>query len=51
WRCVECFRDRDMCIECAREAHLNNPFHRVYWWTGKLYRGSWLREAGVALYL
>lgn len=51
WRCVECFRDRDMCISCLREAHVNLPFHRVYWWTGRHYRESWLREAGVALYL
>lgn len=40
-----------MCISCLREAHINHPFHRVYWWTGRHYRGSWLREAGVALYL
>lgn len=51
WRCVCCFKRRDMCISCLRRDHVDIPFHRVYWWTGRCYRRTWLREAGVAIYL
>ncbi|KZV60285.1 hypothetical protein PENSPDRAFT_594254, partial [Peniophora sp. CONT] len=50
WRCVCCFKRRDMCASCIRRDHDDLPFHRVYWWTGRNYRRSWLREAGVAIY-
>ncbi|KZV59636.1 hypothetical protein PENSPDRAFT_566187, partial [Peniophora sp. CONT] len=51
WRCVCCFKRRDMCISCIQHSHIDLPFHRVYWWTGRNYRRTWLREAGVAIYL
>ena len=51
WRCVCCFKRRDMCISCIRQTHIDLPFHRVYWWTGRHFRRTWLREAGVAIYL
>ncbi|VDB94418.1 unnamed protein product [Peniophora sp. CBMAI 1063] len=51
WRCAHCSVKRDFCGECLRQAHWNNPFHSVGWWTGQHYRRAWLRDAGVAIHL
>ncbi|KZV60085.1 hypothetical protein PENSPDRAFT_541778, partial [Peniophora sp. CONT] len=51
WRCLDCFGRRDMCITCICTTHLDDPFHRVAWYNGRHFRGSWLSEAGCAIYL
>ncbi|VDB91414.1 unnamed protein product [Peniophora sp. CBMAI 1063] len=51
WRCAHCCVKRDFCGSCLRQAHWNNPFHIVGWWTGQHYRRAWLRDAGVAINL
>ncbi|VDB90254.1 unnamed protein product [Peniophora sp. CBMAI 1063] len=51
WRCGQCSVKRDFCCACLRQAHWNNPFHMIGFWTGKHYRKAWLRDAGVAIQL
>ena len=51
WRCQDCIGNGCHCMQCFREAHLLQPFHRVEHWTGAYFEPAWLCQAGVEIYL
>ncbi|KDQ49398.1 hypothetical protein JAAARDRAFT_86779, partial [Jaapia argillacea MUCL 33604] len=51
WRCLNCLGRPVLCIECCRETHRVNPFHRVEQWTGDYFASAWLWQVGIGLHL
>ena len=46
WRCKDCALPTPMCRHCIRLYHVENPFHRIEWWTGSYFRPANLWEVG-----
>lgn len=51
WRCLECFGSPFECTDCCRRRHRQLPRHRVQEWVGNYFEPSWLRFAGVEIFL
>jgi CxC2 like cysteine cluster associated with KDZ transposases len=51
WRCQDCIGNGCHCIQCFREAHRLQPFHRVEHWSGTHFNPAWLCQAGVEIHL
>lgn len=47
WRCVDCTSTRLLCRACMRQAHQDNPLHRIECWAGSHFRPAALWEVGV----
>jgi len=51
WRCADCFQPHQLCRQCMRHSHMENPFHRIQRWTGTYFRPASLWEVGVYIQL
>ena len=51
WRCQDCIGNACHCIQCFREIHRLQPFHRVEHWSGTHFDPTWLCQAGVEIHL
>jgi hypothetical protein len=49
WRCKDCVLGTTMCRACMRNAHRENPFHRIEQWNGTYFRPAELWEVGTYL--
>ncbi|KAH9959751.1 hypothetical protein BGW80DRAFT_1183207, partial [Lactifluus volemus] len=47
WRCKDCTTSPLLCRFCMRHSHLDNPLHRIEYWTGSFFRPAHLWEVGV----
>jgi hypothetical protein len=50
WRCLECLGRPLFCQTCCRNAHRNNPLHKIQRWEKEYFKDSTLLEAGLTLY-
>jgi hypothetical protein len=50
WRCLDCLGRPLFCKDCCRNAHWNNPFHKVQQWEKEYFKDSTLLQAGLTLY-
>src|SRR5882762_7163917 len=51
WRCRDCIGNGCHCIQCFREVHWLQPFHRVEHWNGDHFDQAWLCQVGVEIHL
>lgn len=51
WRCRDCVGNGCHCIQCFREVHRLQPFHRVEHWNGNHFNQAWLCQVGVEIHL
>ncbi|KAH6913566.1 hypothetical protein BKA70DRAFT_1218492 [Coprinopsis sp. MPI-PUGE-AT-0042] len=51
WRCKDCFSTPVYCRDCCRDAHKNNPFHRVEVWNKTHFTPTWLWRTGLTVSL
>lgn len=51
WRCRDCIGNGCHCIQCFRDIHRLQPFHRVEHWNGTHFDPAWLCQVGVEIYL
>ncbi|KAI1783621.1 hypothetical protein LXA43DRAFT_1102319 [Ganoderma leucocontextum] len=50
WRCLTCHAAPTFCAICCRERHLDQPLHRVEFWTGTYFHPGFLCELGVQIH-
>ncbi|KAI1783871.1 hypothetical protein LXA43DRAFT_902761, partial [Ganoderma leucocontextum] len=50
WRCLTCHAAPTFCATCCRERHIDQPLHRVEFWTGTYFHPGFLRELGVQIH-
>ncbi|KDQ49421.1 hypothetical protein JAAARDRAFT_83368, partial [Jaapia argillacea MUCL 33604] len=51
WRCLRCLSQPILYTGCCKDAHMENPLHRVEQWTGDFFAPSWLWQVGVQLHI
>ena len=50
WRCLDCLGRPLFCKDCCRNAHWNNPFHKIQQWDEEYFKDSSLLQVGLTLY-
>lgn len=51
WRCLDCQSRHALCRHCLRNAHEQNPFHRIQFWSKNHYETDWLYNVGIVINL
>ncbi|KAF8808487.1 hypothetical protein BYT27DRAFT_7055679, partial [Phlegmacium glaucopus] len=51
WRCKDCFLPQPLCRSCMRHTHMDNPFHRIEFWTSTQFQPAELWQVGMYIWL
>lgn len=50
-RCKDCLYTPLLCVECCRDTHRCQPFHRIEEWKGTYFSPAWLWQTGLSIHL